>query len=241
MNRKIAEVVLRKCYNELWARRNPSYTWYDVYRVDSFKAKHWFKILAQRLVDRDIDPKLYLLVLSNYGKLKDSKYLPKPVFLAGDDALKIFSWLYRKEQRKYYGIKTLMEGLTIGNEIHKEEVLESLEVQMEQFSGISNIHPPLIVLDSLKSTICCWYLALRRDYMQSAYFDNLERTEKNELRNCRAYYKGHREVFEKAMQFVAHSEYEQKRLALRKKQRRAEKQRLMVARFIESLPHRGKA
>lgn len=103
------ERILRTTYNSLAKRKNPRIRFFnekfDVYGIRfGGRNRIAFIDLALKLKDVNIDPALYLKIMSRYGKFVDIKWMPSPIWLSKDDTIEKFHWVYRKE-RKTYGLK----------------------------------------------------------------------------------------------------------------------------------------
>lgn len=100
-----AERILHLTYNKMRKSRGSlkfHNFHYDVYETKrGWSAKLAFLFLAEKLVRLNIDPALYVKVMCRYGKFKDAKFLPSPVWLQKDKAIQIFAWVYRKERKSY--------------------------------------------------------------------------------------------------------------------------------------------
>ena len=99
------EQLLHHSYNRIATYRNPGLrTWgsYDIYKAKrGERAPFFFMVLAQELVEKKIDPSLYLKVMSRYGQFENTKYLPPPAWLADENTIKNYEWLKAKQENQY--------------------------------------------------------------------------------------------------------------------------------------------
>jgi hypothetical protein len=109
---KLVMGILRLTYNKIAkskdvSKRSRSYknkrTWdWDIYRTKvGWRAMRAFMLLAPKLVEKKLDPSLYVKVLCRYGHYKNSRTMPHPAFLASDKALEIYTWLVKKDRQLY--------------------------------------------------------------------------------------------------------------------------------------------
>lgn len=232
MRKGIAEVVLRNTYNRLWRRRNPQFMNYDVFNVNRLAAKTKFKILAEKLIRERIDPKFYLLVLSNYGKWDKSNSLPPPAFLASDKAIEVFRWLSEKEQKKYFNKTQLKYGLEQGLEISRKEVLGRLRADAKAVSEIEVVNrirkkdrPAFFT--GIWGTVSPWYVALHSDFIGSEFFDRLTPQERSEVHKCKAYFRTHLRTRKRAFEIIREEQENAKAQLAREARKEARLQRLI--------------
>lgn len=75
---------------------------YDIYKTkQGWLAKLRFIQLAEKLLDQNIDPALYIKVMARFGPYKNLRYMPHPTWLAKDKNIKKFKWFYRTERKSY--------------------------------------------------------------------------------------------------------------------------------------------
>jgi hypothetical protein len=239
---KIVEVTLRKVYNELWKRRNQQFTQYDVFYTPRHNAQFNFKILAKKLIEAKIDPKFYLLVLSNYGRWSNATTLPPPHFLASDKAIQVFGWLSKKEQEKYFTKTQLKEGLAQGVEIHSHEVLGRIQEDAKTIARLEvenriKKKDRLNLLFGTCTLVSSWYLALQTKFIGN-FFESLDKPQRNEVRKCRAYFKSHLSVKERAFEVIRLERQKALRVVERKQEKKDLVQKLIVSRFMKSLYRR---
>jgi len=99
------ERILRLTYNKMRKSRGSlkfHNFHYDVYATKrGWKAKLSFLFLGEKLIQKNIDPSLYIKVMCRYGKFKEASFLPSPVWLMKDSTIEKFMWVYRRERRSY--------------------------------------------------------------------------------------------------------------------------------------------
>jgi hypothetical protein len=103
---RMYERLLHQTYNQLFLRRNPgararAWRW-DIFKTrNGRRAPFFFTVLALQLVEKSIDPSLYLKTMAVYGKFEYSRYLPPVSWLADEETVKKFYWLHQRERNKY--------------------------------------------------------------------------------------------------------------------------------------------
>lgn len=107
---KLAEKILRITYNSIAGDRI-HWNEYDLYKTKlGLMAPVKFSLLGQILVEKKIDPALYLKVLCKYGVYSRSRYLPHVNFLASEEALKVYEWVHQSLLKKYPSKKDFKEA-----------------------------------------------------------------------------------------------------------------------------------
>lgn len=101
---KIVERILRITYNKMRKSKDThfqAFNW-DIYKTkQGWRAKLAFIFLAEKLIRKNIDPALYIKVMSRYGQYKTMKILPHPTWLRKSKTIEKFMWVYRKERKSY--------------------------------------------------------------------------------------------------------------------------------------------
>jgi len=101
---RIAEKIIRIAFNKMARSRNLRYRNfnYDVYKTKAgWKVKLKFILLAEKLIQQNIDPALYIKVMCRYGKFKNVEWMPHPTWFSKDSTIEKFLWVYRKERKHY--------------------------------------------------------------------------------------------------------------------------------------------
>jgi hypothetical protein len=75
---------------------------YDIYKTkQGWRAKLKFMLLAEKLVQQNIDPALYIKIMCRYGKFRSLKWMPHPTWLEKNKTIETFKWVYRSQKRSY--------------------------------------------------------------------------------------------------------------------------------------------
>ncbi len=102
---RVTERILHYTFNQMSKAKNPrkmKYVRFDIYKTKNGKtAPQTFLLLACMLLEKKIDPAVYIKILCKYGKYRNSKWMPHPTWIGSQKALEVFEWLYRKERKKY--------------------------------------------------------------------------------------------------------------------------------------------
>jgi len=206
----LAEKILHYTYNELAKRRNfrlrAPLKWaggkpYDIYRIQKGRrSKIHFLILAQKLIERKIDPALYLKIMANYGHFRQTKYLPNTSFLMSDKAFDIFKWLYPKEKRKYPKDEDFYEAVnrqSASPDIVLKAVRRSADIveETEARLGCDRGTAAAIQTDNLSP----WFLAIYTPYLKQGGLSVLELERKRKVRRCMQFLMRHRHLLGKAV------------------------------------------
>lgn len=132
----VSEKLLRHTYNYIIRSRNKHWNrTYDIYKTLKFGnfARNNFLVLSTILQEKQIDPAIYVKVLSRYGRFENSKYLPPPSWLASSKGLETFEWL-KKKQRNHYELKADWKRSFI--DTSEEEILEGVKSSTKMVVGI---------------------------------------------------------------------------------------------------------
>lgn len=98
------ERILRHTYNILATKRDrkKQFYRYDIYKTkQASRAAIKFLELAKELKNHNIDPALYLKIMSRYGRYREARWMPSPTWLARKKSVEDFKWVIRKERRSY--------------------------------------------------------------------------------------------------------------------------------------------
>jgi hypothetical protein len=178
---RLIERLLHQTYNTLAKGRNAHLRGnlsrnparmhhYDLYRTKQGKrAPFNFLVLGIELADRNIDPSLYLKVMSQYGQWSRSRYLPHPTWLASDKALEIFEWKYQRERKKYE-LESDWKRALRGH--HEEDIVKAvyssanmIQLAMETFQ-MGEAETVLMLKDELSPWFLAGYLPARKEYAE---------------------------------------------------------------------------
>ena len=202
---KMVEGVLHQTYNMLSKKRSFSAlgSWYDIYKVKRGKnARAHFVALADRLLEEKIDPSLYLKVMANYGRFRDTRHLPPTSWLAGTKALDVFHWLVKKERRKHpreADWRAFLNGAPgIDADIIKKAIRESWELiaEVRERWSLGVGTAALAQQDRLSP----WFLAVCRPYLKLGGLEVLDEGDRRILRKCMKYLIKHKDVFVQVME-----------------------------------------
>lgn len=101
---KYTERLLRATYNKLARAKNFSLRNfnYDIYKVKrGWKYKIDMMHLAIDLVNANINPIMFMKIMSRFGRYKSTLFMPTPTWLSNPAQLKRFEWFYRSEKKSY--------------------------------------------------------------------------------------------------------------------------------------------
>ncbi len=183
----LAIKILHITYNKLAVSRSSEkhvgYR-YDIYtKKGCWNAKFQFMLLAEKLLHRNIDPALYLKVMSSYGMFRDSKYMPHPTWFAKDKTLETFLWKHRRERNKYEldsDWQKAMRGFVEDDVIHAVASSCAMFEQAKQ-SGMDSEQAFAMLHKELSP------------YFVSLYF--LRKWGRRELLHCMHYWRKHRDAW----------------------------------------------
>lgn len=169
---KLVIAILRLTYNRMARARDDRkrYWNWDIYRMKNIrgKAMRAFMLLAPVLIEKHIDPSLYVKVLCRYGMYRHKRTMPHPTFLASPKALEIFNWLV-KRNRELYGLrgdwkKNLDRGWT------PEDIYASVKSAMRIFKeakkqlGVPSSQVFLAVFKDLSPAFTAAYVKLSPEW-----------------------------------------------------------------------------
>jgi hypothetical protein len=165
---KITARILHCIYNNLGAKRilaDPKF--FDIAKTRRGKyANLHFLLLATELIERKIEPVLYLKVMSKYGRYADAKYLPATKFLASEKALDIFDWLLKKEMRHHISADGWKDSLG-SFKIDEKKILEGVDMSRKHVETVKKAtglrFEDIILTQQL--FLSPWYLAVCPSYL----------------------------------------------------------------------------
>jgi hypothetical protein len=172
---KVTAQILHRVYNNLWVKRNPrlagmnSFHGYDVAktRMGRYASLH-FLLLAQQLIEKKIEPTLYLKVMSKYGVYASLRYLPPTGFLASERALDIFEWLLKKEMRHHISLDGWKEHGLGSDKIDEKKILKGVDMSRKHVETVQEATG--LELDDIVLTqqvfLSPWYLATCPSYLK---------------------------------------------------------------------------
>lgn len=216
---QIAEGSLRNTYNTIWRRRNPSGArFFEVYSKKP-KAKEHFKLLAEKLLKKKIDPRTYMTVMCSYGRYASSQYLPPTSWLRKNSTIEEIyqKWLHEKEMKKHGQDREILEHHLAGDsEIFEEEILGRLKQDKKALAELCmhdeayigqkphwNKFLPMVLLPQfVGGTVSGWYIVLRRDFLDSEQMGYLSKSNTKQLKECKRFYKSNPRVWKKAKLFL---------------------------------------
>jgi hypothetical protein len=135
---KITARILHCVYNNLLVKRGlGSRRFVDVAKTQRGKyADLHFLLLAQQLIEKKIEPTLYLKVMSKYGRFASTRYLPPTRFLASERALGIFEWLLKKEMRHHISPEGWKEHGLGTTKIDEKAILEGVDMSRKHVKTV---------------------------------------------------------------------------------------------------------
>lgn len=162
---RLVERILHHTYNKLARARDINKAGYRNYQYDIYKTKFGsrapiiFLMLAQTLVEKDIDPAIYIKVLSQYGKYGRSNYMPHPTWLGSQKALEVFSWMYKDRKKRYERKKDWRKFLDDRN-LSAKHIRKEIRAEARRIKEIRRAHRvdflPAILM--IFTELNSWYL-----------------------------------------------------------------------------------
>jgi hypothetical protein len=206
----LTERILHHVYNRLSeqrsSRKGGGIGWYDIYKTkNGLMAPVKFMLLSQQLVERKIDPAVYLKVMSQYGMYQNANFLPHPKWLASKKALKVFKWLHRKTREKYAYESDWKKQTEVGQKKDLVDIKEAMKVSALMVKDVRKSFKLKLyeAMLFLRGEVSAWYWAtflalLKREGRRSEVLDFLWE-EDYELRKevilCTKYFLANRSVW----------------------------------------------
>lgn len=202
---KMVEGVLHQTYNMLSKKRSFSAlgSWYDIYKVKRGKnARAHFVALADRLLEEKIDPSLYLKVMANYGRFRDTRHLPPTSWLAGTKALDVFRWLVKKERRKHPREVDWRAFLNGAPEIDAGNIRKAIRESWELVAEVGDRWGLGVGTAALaqQDRLSPWFLACCRPYLRLGGLDVLTDKDRHVVEKCMKYLMKRKDVFAQALE-----------------------------------------
>ena len=209
----VAEKIVRHIYNKLYEdrlfrhgkSRGDRFGWYDVYKTKrgiQQQAQVKFMMLGQDLVEKKIDPAVYVKVLAQYGKFQNSRYMPHPTWMASGKAIKVFKWMKKRSRQKFRLKSDWKKSLKLDNTDEIKQMMKTSAMIVRDVRKNFNLKL-FEALIFLRDEISPWYWAvflslLKRKSRREEVLDFLWR-EAPDLRKavilCTKYFLGHRPIW----------------------------------------------
>jgi len=153
--------IIRTTYNMLATRKDPQKRrfGYDIYKTKlAGRASIAFLDLARQLKDYNIDPSLYLKIMSRYGRFKNATYMPRPTVLAKKSWIENFKWVYRRE-KKHYDLKLDFKREISGWSVFDvyASIRDSASMLKDAIEKVG-LHPDQAIV-MLKKDLSPWFMA----------------------------------------------------------------------------------
>jgi hypothetical protein len=197
--------ILRVTYNHIVRERNLKLAkrgrgllqGYDIRKFDPLAEWNFYK-LAVRLNEQGVDPALYIKVLSNYGRFRHTRYLPRPAFFCGQKGMDIYKWLMPKIRDQFPGqLESMDNSLVEKDNISSTRIALEILASLKIIRDVQKTHPRILVCDILYSQnalLSPWAIALATDYLTSSTFKALDKRDKKKILRCRAYLFSRRKI-----------------------------------------------
>lgn len=197
-------MILDATYNKLANQRQGFRRFrYNLYKTKTGEAaKIFFPVLADRLIQEQVDPALFVKVMAKYGMYEKSKYMPHPKFLASNKGFDVFQWMMRVEREKYPRPKDWKNHLNstsrfVSSDGIYEKVMDSVEVvrETQERFDCSIGEATLICLDRLSP----WFLAVCPSFQRLGGPDLLKKKYRRKVLFCMRHLIDSRRDFKKAL------------------------------------------
>lgn len=184
---KLVWALLRVTFNRMAMLRSVSKRemkgGWDVYNTKiGLRAKYAFLMLTPQLIEREIDPSLYIKVMCKYGQFKRSQTMPHPIFLASQKALDIFAWKVKSE-RKTYGLKEEWKK-SLEGELTSGEIYAAVKSGARIFKearrqlGVTSSQTFLAIFKDLSPAFTAAYVKESKSWKPLLYYLRLYRSDR---------------------------------------------------------------